>query len=235
MKPPCSIEGCGVPQYAKGWCNKHWARARRHNGDPHKVIRRVMPRCKVSGCDRGGRTCKGFCPSHYNRWVRYGDPNGGGPRRGEPMRFLRDAIARETDACIPWPYKLGKHGHGYVTHDGITTTAHRVALALFEGIEPPRDLHCAHEPVICHNPSCINVRHLRWATPTENNADKLLDGTHQLGERNHMAKLTAADVLAIRASRDTQRALAARYGVGQDHISRIQAGISWAHLKSATA
>lgn len=29
----CSIEGCEKPTYARGWCEKHWARWHRH-GDP---------------------------------------------------------------------------------------------------------------------------------------------------------------------------------------------------------
>lgn len=29
----CSVDACGKPHYAKGWCNKHWQRWRAH-GDP---------------------------------------------------------------------------------------------------------------------------------------------------------------------------------------------------------
>lgn len=33
MMKVCSIEGCGLPVKARGWCNKHWIRWMRHN-DP---------------------------------------------------------------------------------------------------------------------------------------------------------------------------------------------------------
>ena len=33
----CSIPGCGKPARARGWCNTHWRRWRRH-GDPTVVI-----------------------------------------------------------------------------------------------------------------------------------------------------------------------------------------------------
>ena len=50
------------------------------------------------------------------------------------------------------------------------------------------------------------------------------------GELSSTAKLTSADVLAIRASTETQSVLSARYGVGQAQISRIRTGKQWAHL-----
>lgn len=29
-RPPCSVEGCDTPNVARGWCDKHWTRWRRH-------------------------------------------------------------------------------------------------------------------------------------------------------------------------------------------------------------
>jgi hypothetical protein len=37
-KRTCSIEGCGKPFLARGWCKKHWSRWSR-TGDPTKVLR----------------------------------------------------------------------------------------------------------------------------------------------------------------------------------------------------
>jgi len=50
------------------------------------------------------------------------------------------------------------------------------------------------------------------------------------GERVAQAKLAEADVLTIRASSDTLRALAARYGVADSAISNIRRGKTWRHL-----
>jgi hypothetical protein len=53
----------------------------------------------------------------------------------------------------------------------------------------------------------------------------------QLGAGNGWAKLTDADVLAIRAAKGClQRELAEQYGVSRGHISFIRTGKKWVHL-----
>ena len=66
---PCTIEGCGRPAVAVGFCNAHYLRSR--NGAdmarPIKVTRRDG--CAISGCAQkhyGG----GYCRSHYGTWKR---------------------------------------------------------------------------------------------------------------------------------------------------------------------
>lgn len=73
----CSVEGCGLPHYGRGWCANHYARWRNH-GDPKAYIHAFDERekhrtCSVDGCDYKHR-CRGFCSMHYQRWQRYGDP-----------------------------------------------------------------------------------------------------------------------------------------------------------------
>ncbi len=50
------------------------------------------------------------------------------------------------------------------------------------------------------------------------------------GEQNGQAKLTAADVLAIRASKATVLALAEQYDVSDTQISRILKRQAWKHI-----
>lgn len=70
---------------------------------------------------------------------------------------------------------------------------------------------------------------LRWGTRVENHADRARHGVLVEGERQHAAKLTAADVREIRRLRGTVgiRALARRYGVDHSAVSRAAAGRSW--------
>jgi len=70
----CSIEGCdnltGVPNTARGFCLKHYARWRRH-GDP---LWEAPPRlCSIEGCEEPhyGQT---WCKNHHRAWWMYGYP-----------------------------------------------------------------------------------------------------------------------------------------------------------------
>lgn len=77
---------------------------------------------------------------------------------------------------------------------------------------------------------------LAYGTPTENEADKRIHGTTLLGERHPAAKLTEAQVRAIRArySRgslsDGGNALARELGVSRALIGHIVARKLWAHV-----
>lgn len=61
------------------------------------------------------------------------------------------------------------------------------------------------------------------------------DSDPRHGEFHGNAKLTAAQVLAIRSRQgQTQRSLAKEFGVNQQHISDIRLGKRWAHLQTWT-
>ena len=77
------------------------------------------------------------------------------------------------------------------------------------------------------------VENLRWLTPAENVAQREADGNTSRGERHGRAKVSAADVRAIRAARgnETQAQLARRFGLSPASISFIQSRRNWAHIK----
>ena len=130
---------------------------------------------------------------------------------------------------------------------GGNTRVARIALAL-SGVVVPAGADSCHR---CDQPSCVNPAHLFVGTRAENMRDCAAKGrTGQQkdpakykpyhiksgnaadwvtrGERHWAAKLTWADVDAIRASRDvTTGALAARYGVSVTTIQRILSGSLW--------
>lgn len=148
---------------------------------------------------------------------------------GEPLRFLESAIATDTSECILWPYGQS-NGYGVIWLDGRRRNAHVVVLEQTQGPAPSPEHQGAHLPVECHTRLCVNRRHVRWATPAENNADKTADGVHNRGERCGNARLTAADVYAIRDDDRSHRAIAAAYGVTSGHVCRIKNRTAWAHL-----
>ena len=134
--------------------------------------------CEMTSCGRD-HYAKGLCLSHYKRRKRYGSPSGGGTLQGEPMAFLSAAAASSDDKCILWPYGIARGGYGQVWEDGRHVAATHVVLKMV-GHDRPSDLHhAAHDPTTCNNPSCVNPKHLRWATADENIADQLTAGTRQ--------------------------------------------------------
>jgi hypothetical protein len=74
------------------------------------------------------------------------------------------------------------------------------------------------------------VENLKWVSPRENASHKVAHGTHQAGERHPRAKLTAAEVLAIRASSKSHRGLAREMGLGEATVRQIRSGRRWASL-----
>jgi len=74
---------------------------------------------------------------------------------------------------------------------------------------------------LCHNRACVNPAHLEIVTSAENI------------QRGALAKLTKDQVLEIRARSafgDSQRELGLRFGVSNQHISRIVNRKQWKHV-----
>jgi hypothetical protein len=184
--------------------------------------------CSVDGCDKP-HWGNGFCRAHNARFRRHGSPTAGRTPIGEKLAWLRAHVSHDSDECLPWPFTDDDHDYGRVKVDGSEITATRYMCLLAHG-EPPTPKHeAAHS---CGNPECRNARHLRWATTIENNADKLIHGTDNRGEKHNQAKLTAGDVHFIRASVGvlTSARLAMLFGVTKGAIKSIKHRRTWGWL-----
>ena len=125
-----------------------------------------------------------------------------------------------TGCCV-------KDGYGYFRTEEKMMYAHRVSWLLADNTIPD-GLIVRHK---CLSKNCVNPRHLETGTNKQNSADRLRDGTHQIGERNPSVKLTAEQVLQIRArSTENQRLLGEEFGVKQAAISKIILRKTWTHL-----
>ena len=152
--------------------------------------------------------------------------------RGEKVRWVtRIAAEREDGACRDWPCALNNRGYGTVRWNGKQVKATHVILELTGRPRPHPKAFALHS---CDRPACVAPWHLRWGTPADNSADAVARGrvAHNDGPANGLAKLTDADVLAIRAAKGkrTQRALAEDYGVHFTVINKILLGKTWRHL-----
>lgn len=82
----------------------------------------------------------------------------------------------------------------------------------------------------CDNRFCVNPEHLEVGTQAKNIRQRDKHGRGPQGERHGAAKLTEADVRAIRASSDSATELGKRYNIDGSHILRIQRREKWAHV-----
>lgn len=132
-----------------------------------------------------------------------------------------------SDPCVITKAPVGNHGYGVLTIGGKKMLTHRLAYLLAHGSLPAGGLVVRH---LCGNPLCVNPRHLAEGTKRQNTADAIEHGTFPSGEAHHSTKLTDADVIAIRQSSETGKAIAARYGITPASVSNIRLGKTWKHL-----
>ena len=142
-----------------------------------------------------------------------------------------------ANGCLEWQKARNKAGYGLIGIGDKSRLAHRIACQIEFG-------HLDNDKVImhkCHNKICVNVKHLKSGTYAENNMDTIQAGNqnHPVGEAVWTAKLTASDVLEIRAIYPTgkysHRELGLMYGVSKSCIKHIINRETWKHLKAGSS
>lgn len=146
---------------------------------------------------------------------------GGGFQPDKPMRKLKPSLS----------------GNGYLTvvltdesHKRIQRTVHSLVLEAFDRPRPEGYV-CRH---LDGNPHNNHLDNLLWGTVHENTDDRMAHGTQVRGEKQHLAKVTEADVIEIRrlwnTSRIQQKELAERFGITQTNVSMIVTRQTWKHI-----
>lgn len=142
-------------------------------------------------------------------------------------------LVEKTEACWVWrgdrlPYGYGKFRPFRTQYRKVAPIipAHRYSFALANG-GIDATLHVLHK---CDNPWCVNPDHLFQGTDADNALDKVAKGRSMRGERQHKAKLTDADIVAIRRSPADALTLSSRYGISRQNIYAIRSGKTWKHL-----
>ncbi|TIU63891.1 MAG: hypothetical protein E5W25_23745 [Mesorhizobium sp.] len=183
--------------------------------------------CKVDGCGKPLHA-HGYCGAHAHRFRRHGDPLGGDVPRGYVRQFFEEVVLPyDGDDCLIWPFSKDGHGYAMLGDQAVP----RLICEEAHGPAPTPKHQAAHSCGHGHM-ACVTKGHLRWATRTENEADKLIHGTSNRGVRHGMAKLTEADVLVIRSLRGhfLQREIAEQFGIAVPTVSDIQRRKLWAWL-----
>lgn len=152
--------------------------------------------------------------------------------KGEPLRFIRGHHRRIAPApplgytvedrgyetpCWIWRLARKHDGYGKTMRNGRTLQAH-IAMWLDLHGSVPDGLQLDH---LCRVRECCNPSHLEPVTPAENS------------RRSNAAKLTAEAVAEIKASGETNKALAHRFGVDPSNVSHIRRGSTWKDINAA--
>lgn len=186
--------------------------------------------CSIKGCRKPIVNVRGWCKAHYQRWWRHGDPlkqtrlsNGGAER------FLRETVlVYDGDDCLHWPHSKGR---AMMFRNGRHHCVARIVCSEVHGA-PPTPLHQTAHSCGRGHLGCVTKRHLRWATPEENCADKDLHGTTARGRSHGKAALDETAIRAIRAMKGAARQsdIARRFSVSESTISQILLGKTWTWL-----
>lgn len=137
--------------------------------------------------------------------------------------LLRATIMNKTvvkdNGCWEWQ-GAKSYGYGVIMRNRERLRVHRVSYELWCDTIPD-GMVLRHK---CDNPGCVNPTHLEPGTQAENIQDIVVRGRH--GRK----KLTKHQVEAIRASAESNRALADKYKVGIIAIRRAKSGQTWRHV-----
>lgn len=181
--------------------------------------------CTIPGCGKAVK-CRLRCQYHYNKARKAGLPVRRHAQKGEGQAFVDAAHSNPSSECVLWPF-TETDGYGTMRINRRHLQPHRYACILQNGEPQSPDLVARHT---CNVKRCVNPRHMLWGTDQDNMDDKVKTGNCTRGEEIIFSKLTAENVLAIRASVNTHVALAKQYGVSVNSIMNVRRRFTWKHV-----
>lgn len=175
----CSVDGCCGVHYAKGFCCKHYWRAKKH-GSPHMVHVSHPSTCSVEGCERVA-VSRSYCRLHYERVRRIGSTEL--RSRPDARERFESRLLETTSGCLEWTGSRNADGYGSATRGRSSALAHRLAWELAYGPIPQGRLVCHR----CDNPPCCNPEHLFLGTQSDNMRDMAAKGRSSGQKVTHCA------------------------------------------------
>ncbi len=144
-----------------------------------------------------------------------------------PERFW-SKIKTSVGGCWEWTAFKQNKGYGRFSMKPYQL-AHRIMHDFYFKKETPPSTMILHS---CDNPSCVNPRHLSQGDHVENNKQRDNRGRQvaKRGEEHWKAVLTVDQVREIRASRESNQALARKFPVTKSAIGNIRRWRSWRHV-----
>lgn len=159
----CNISGCErTGKLTRGMCGMHYQRFRK-DGSPGEANSRRADNaglCDIQGCERPKHR-KSLCELHYDRLRKTGTTDA--PIHLTPEQRFWAKVHKGTN-CWEWTGSVDSSGYGTFRVGHSTVSAHRFAWEITSG-PIPEGMEIDHE---CHNPRCVNTKHLRLATRKQN-------------------------------------------------------------------
>ena len=146
-------------------------------------------------------------------------------------KFIEYAVHSDTDECIEGPFRKDKGGYPTMGNTLEGEGVHRQVLILKSILDKTlpkdyKDLVTRHAPKICHNPFCINPKHLSLGTPYDNYLDAVEDGTLKM--------LDPKIVMEIYKDPLPTNELAEKYNVSKKLVSSIKTGSRFSKITGQT-
>lgn len=150
---------------------------------------------------------------------------------GKGISFLLLALEQETDECILYPYYVMPNGYAqFGTFEGMKLV-HRYVCEAAHGPPPTKRHQATHKCKPLPQRHCVNKRHLKWGTQTENETDKHSSGTWY--KRISAAKVTEQQVRNIRTEHAlgfSYKLLWERHKVPISTLKKIVNRKTWKHI-----
>lgn len=137
---------------------------------------------------------------------------------------------RNPDECWPWKGRIGRNKYGLIRNNGFPFIASRIVFAASGGVfteEKPLALHK------CDNRACCNPAHLYAGDDADNTADKIARNRIPKGANGPARKLTADQVLEIRAAfarGENPFAVAAKFNISHSYAHRLVKREAWTEI-----
>lgn len=142
------------------------------------------------------------------------------------LEWLKANLDYDGEGCLIWHLFRDTTGYGRIGIKGKILWVHRVMCELVNG--PAPEGHEAAHSCGRGKFGCVDPRHLSWKTPSQNQYERRVHGTHgkRKGVRYH---LTPQDVAEIRDLKGfiPQRELGKIYDVSWQTIGNVQRRETW--------
>ncbi len=140
-------------------------------------------------------------------------------------RFFSHVNAKGDDDCWLWNFTINpKTGYGCFTLPAGTVTAHRIAYALEHGTND-LDMYILHSDK-CTSRLCVNPRHLRAGTASENSKQAFAAGMLK-PPMVKLSKEQVLDIVLLYAAGAKQADIAEQFNISQSEVSQIVNGLHW--------